>query len=125
MLLYGRPVAVWAIFSYTVIVIAMAALAVVNIGTAQLGAPESPLRDEYGTLGLVLSIVPASVLFFSGLSLFLLRRWTVWIWALTVLIMMSSIYIGPGETLTNLLWLTAALAAFAYAIWLRRSGGLR
>jgi hypothetical protein len=125
MLLRGRPIAVWAIFSYTVIVIAMAALAVVNIGTAQPGTPESALRDEYGTLGLVVSIFPASVLFVSGLSLFLLRRWSVWFWALTVLIVMSSVYIDPGGTLINLLGLLAALAVFAYAIWLRRSGVLR
>jgi uncharacterized membrane protein len=125
MLLRGRPIAVSAIFGYSVIVIAMAMSAVVGIGLAQPGTPNSVLRDEYGTLGLFVSIVPASVLFLSGLSLFLLRRWTIWFWALTVLIMMSGAYLGPSVTLTNLFWSAVALAAFAYVIWLRRSGVLR
>ena len=112
MLLHGRPIAVWAIFGYSVIVIAMAVSAVVSIGTSELGTPNAALRDDYGTLGLIVSMIPAGVLFFSGLSLFLLKRWTIWFWALTALIMISSVYIGPNRT-TNLLWLAATLVAFS------------
>jgi hypothetical protein len=125
MLLHGRPIAVWAIFGYSVIAIAAAGFATVSVWMAEPGTPTYTVRDKYGTLGLILSIVPASILFLSGLSLFLLKRWAIWLWALTALIMISGIDVGRNVSLINLFWLAAVLAVTAYVIWLRRIGVLR
>ena len=118
---------VWAIFLYSVLVAAVAGWAAVRIGIARPGTPDAILRDEYGPVGLIVSLVPASVLLLAGLSLFLLRRWTIWPFGVTVLILVWSVYLGFGETGTSsdVVWLAVTVSALAYAIWLRRRGTLR
>jgi hypothetical protein len=85
------------------------------------------VRDEYGPVGLVVSLIPASVLLLAGSSLFLLRRWTIWPFGVTVLILMYGVYIEFDEmgTSSDVFWLPVALSALAYAVLLRRRGTLR
>jgi hypothetical protein len=125
MMLLGRPIAVWVIFCYCAYVIAVASYAAAFIWMSQPGSPTFALRDEYGALGLVISMVPASVLFLSGLSLVLLRRWTVGFWALTVLIMVYSLHAQTSVTPVDVLWLALWLTVLGYSVWLWRSGTLR
>jgi hypothetical protein len=117
-LLIKRPILVWVIFVYSVYVAITAALAAWRIAMAPTGTP-----SEYGPGGLVVSLVPAAVLFFSGLSLFMLTRWAVWIFALNAVIVASVIYTSPS--IETVAWIAIALLVLAYTMWLRRTGILR
>jgi hypothetical protein len=122
--LLKRPIAVWVIFGYSVIVAVIAIWAAIPIWLAMPGTPGADVRDEYGVLGLAVSLIPASILLLAGLSLFMLKRWTAWLFGLNVLIFISSIYVDTSALLISTFWLTAATAVFAYTIWLRYRGVL-
>jgi hypothetical protein len=77
--------------------------------------------SDYGLTGVLVSMVPATVLFAAGLSLFVLTRWAIFAAALNLLVVMSFFLVQSALAIT-VVWAILSFGVFIYAIWLRRVG---
>jgi hypothetical protein len=114
---------VWGILAYSLTVFVLALWAVGRIVFAEMGTPEALLRDQYGFVGLVVSMFPAAVLLLAGVFLFLFKWWAVWPLALSLLIVGQGLYLSPS--LSSGIWFAVAAGALIYALQLWRRGILR
>jgi len=113
---------VWVIFGYSIIVAAVASWAAASIALVQPETSGTTPRAEYGALGLIVSLIPASILLLGALSLFMLKKWAIWLFGMNALIVAWSLYLTPSSN--GLFWLVIALATCLYTIYLRHRGAL-
>jgi hypothetical protein len=123
----GRPLLVWVIFAYAVYIGVIAAWATFRIAVAQPGDTYWDFRSDYSSLGLVVGFIPAAVIVLAGVSIFLLKKWAIWLFGLVIVILgLPVLHDGPAYFLdrANMIWLAIASAAAGYAILLRHRGVL-
>lgn len=85
-------------------------------------AGSGTIYDDHGLLGLVVSMLPATILLIAGLSMFALTKWAILATALNLLVLSSSFPVEGAWNVTTIVWALASLAVVIYAIWLRRKG---
>jgi hypothetical protein len=115
-----RPIGVWFIFVCSIAVAGYAAWAWLALVTT--GHSGAVTAADYGSLGLVASLIPAVVVLAVGLSMIALTKWAIAATGLNVFVGLSFFSIDSSPT--TIIWLFVSLAMFAYAIWLRRKGML-
>jgi hypothetical protein len=108
------------IFACSIAVAGYAAWAWLALVTT--GSSGAVTAADHGSLGLVVSLIPAAVVLAVGLSMIVLTKWAIAATGLNAFVGLS--FFSVDSSPTTIIWFILSLAMFAYAIWLRRKGML-